>query len=394
VKEVLSAKPIRIGIVVNEISGDMLGASLMRELRKLAPEVVFEGVGGHGMVAAGCNSLYPIERFSVMGLVEIMRHLPDLLYMRKNLRKHFLSDPPDLFIGIDAPDFNLKLERDLKRAGVTTVHYVCPSVWAWRANRVNKIRASADLVLSLFPFEKEFLKQHQVPAAFVGHTLADEIPMEPDQSSARERLGLASEDKVIAMLPGSRRGEVNALAEDFLGAAKICCERYPELRFVVPLVNQSIREIFEQIKMRVAPELPLLLVDGHAQDVMLSADAVLVASGTATLEAMLLQRPMVIAYRLHWLTHWILDTFKLFKSRYVSLANMLAGEEIAPEFIQDAVQPYSLAQALIDILESPGRVARVKEVSLRVHESLRQDASKKAAHAVLELLQANWNGQH
>ncbi len=379
---------LRVGIVANEVSGDMLGAGLMQELKSRVPNVQFEGIAGPRMQEVGCTTLYPIEKLSVMGLVEVVSHLPEILSIRRSVRKHFLKNPPDLFIGIDGPDFNLSLERDLKQAGITTVHYVCPSVWAWRSGRVNKIRASADLVLSLFPFEKEFLQKHNVSAAHVGHPLADAIPLEFDQQGARERLGLDLNSRVIAILPGSRSSEVSSLSEDFIRAAIHCREKFPQMQFVVPLVNSRIRGMFEEIQQRVAPDLPITLVDGNARDVLQSSDAVLVASGTATLEALLLKRPMVIAYRLHWLSHWIFTFFNLIKSPYISLANMLAGEEIAPELLQDAVQPQALAKALIHVLEMEEQTGRIREIGNRVHRELRLDASSRAAEAVLELMRS------
>ncbi|MCP3670997.1 MAG: lipid-A-disaccharide synthase [Gammaproteobacteria bacterium] len=379
---------MRVGIVANEVSGDMLGAGLMRELKSRLPNVQFEGIAGPRMQELGCTTLFPMEKLSVMGLVEVLSHLPEVLSIRRSVRNHFLSNPPDLFIGIDGPDFNLSLERDLKQAGITTVHYVCPSVWAWRAGRVNKIRASVDMVLSLFPFEREFLEKHQVPATHVGHPLADEIPLDPDQPGARERLGLDLNSRVIAILPGSRSSEVSSLSEDFIRAAMQCQQRFPQMRFVVPLVNQRIRELFEQTLQQVAPELPITLVDGNARDVLQAADVVLTASGTATLEALLLKRPMVIAYRLHWLTHWIFTYFNLIKSPFISLANMLAGEEIAPEILQDAVQPQVLADALIRVLEKEEKTGLVQEVGNKVHRELRLNASSRAADAVLDLLRS------
>jgi len=391
VREVLSADDglLRVGIVANEVSGDMLGAGLMRELKARIPNVIFEGIAGPRMQEVGCTTLFPMEKLSVMGLVEVVSHLPEVLSIRRSVRSHFLKNPPDIFIGIDGPDFNLSLERDLKQAGITTVHYVCPSVWAWRSGRVNKIRQSVDMVLSLFPFEKEFLEKHSVPAVHVGHPLADEIPMEPDQHGARARLGLDSGSRVIALLPGSRGSEVSSLSEDFIRAAIYCRESDPKMQFVVPLVNSRIKGMFEEILNRVAPDLPITLVDGNARDVLQSSDAALVASGTATLEALLLKRPMVIAYRLHWLTHWLFfSSIKLIKSPFFSLANMLAGKEIAPELVQNAVQPQVLAEALIAVLEAEEKSGTVREVGYKVHQELRLDASSQAAEAVLELIQS------
>ena len=382
---------LRIGIVANEVSGDILAAGLMRELKSRVPGIVFEGVAGPQMLEEGCTSLYPVEKLSVMGLVEVLSHLPEVLSIRRKIRKHFLNNPPDIFIGVDGPDFNLSLERDLKKAGITAIHYVCPSVWAWRSGRVNKIRESVDLVLSLFPFEKQFLQQHSVPAVHVGHPLADMIPLKSDQTGARERLGLDQKRKTVAILPGSRMSEIRYLSEDFIGAAQLCHQRFPELQFVVPLVNDRARKSFSSTLQKIAPDLPITLVDGNAHDVMQSADAILLASGTATLEALLLKTPMVIAYRLHWLTHWIFTRFKLIKSPFISLANMLAGKKIAPEILQDDVRPETLANAIIDILESDTIAQTVQEIGDRVHRELRLDASRKAADAVLELIESKHN---
>lgn len=389
-REVLSAEEtaLRIGIVANEVSGDNLAAGLMREISARVPDVVFEGIAGPRMIEQGCIPLYPIEKFSVMGLVEVLSHLPELLYIRRRLRDHFLNNPPDVFIGVDAPDFNLSLEHDLKEAGILTVHYVCPSVWAWRSGRVNKIRSAVDLVLTLFPFEKQFLEEHAVNSVHVGHPLADAIALTPDQQGARIRLGLDPERRVIAILPGSRSSEIRYLSEDFIRTAQLCRERYPDIQFVVPLVNQRGKEMFNATLQRLAPDLPITLLDGNAQDALQSADAVLIASGTATLEALLHKKPMVIAYRMHGLTYWIITRFNLIKSPYVSLANMLAGGEIAPEILQDDVKPENLAAALISILESDEILPSIQEVGDRIHRELRQDASSRSAEAVLELLRS------
>ncbi len=379
---------MRVGIVANEVSGDILAAGLMRELKARVPNVVFEGIAGPQMLHEGCNSLCPIEKLSVMGLVEVLSHLPEVLSIRRKIRKHFLDNPPDIFIGVDGPDFNLSLERDLRSSGITTVHYVCPSVWAWRSGRVKKIRESVDLILSLFPFEKQFLESHSVPSIHVGHPLADIIPLELDQSGARERLGLEQERTTIAILPGSRMSEIRYLSEDFIRAAKLCNERFQDLQFVVPLVNSRAKDHFKSTLQQVAPDLPIALVDGNAHDAIQSADAVLLASGTATLEALLLKRPMVIAYRLHWLTHWIFTRFQLIKSPYISLANMLAGEKIAPEILQDDVRPETLASALIDILESDEIAHTMQKIGDKIHRELRLNASARAAEAVLELIES------
>jgi lipid-A-disaccharide synthase len=377
---------LRVGIVATELSGDILGAGLIQEIVDRFPNAQFEGIAGPAMMAAGCRSMFPLERLSVMGLIEVLRHLPELLSIRRTLAKHFIANPPDLFIGIDGPDFNLGLERKLKRSGIPTVHYVCPSFWAWRPKRIEKIRKAANLVLSILPFEQEILQRHRIASTYVGHPMADDIPIEVDQPAARERLELSSEQQIIALLPGSRRSEVEALADTFLQAAMLFWQRIPDSHFVVPLVNSEIRGLFEQRLHRVAPGLPVTLLDGNSRDAMLAADAVLVASGTATLEALLLKRPMIVAYRLHPLTYWILTRFRLLKIEHVALANLLAGREIAPEYIQGAATPGTLARALYRLLASPNLIADIKVTSTRIHQELRCDASRSAADAVLPLI--------
>jgi lipid-A-disaccharide synthase len=385
----LSDKPkkLRIGIVANEASGDILGSGLIRALRGIHPDIQFEGIGGPRMIAEGCDSFYPMERLSVMGLVEVLKHLPELLSIRRALVRRFLADPPDLFIGVDAPDFNLGLERKLKQAGIPTIHYVCPSVWAWRPKRIKKIRQAADLVLSILPFEQEFLAKHGVGVAYIGHPLADEIPLETDRDQARRKLEIPVEETLVALLPGSRVSEVEAHAEVFLSAAKLCRENFPGTRFVVPLVNDSTERVFRDRLRETAPDLPVTLVKDDSRAVMQAADLLLVASGTATLEGLLLKRPMVVAYRLHWLTHWILKTFNLVKSPFISLANLVAGEELVPEYIQQQATPEALAQELEAILRSPERTAQVRQRAAEIHREMRRDASHKAAEAVLRLLE-------
>ena len=378
---------LRIGLVANEPSGDLLAAGLMRELKKRVPGIVFDGVGGPLMEQEGMISLYPMDRLSVMGLVEVVKHLPGLLSIRNGLKRHFLARPPDLFIGVDAPDFNLGLEKSLKAAGIPTVHYVSPTVWAWRPGRVKKIRASIDLMLSIFPFEVEFLKSHHVPVVYIGHPLADEIALQTDQLAARRMLDVAPSARVIAMLPGSRLSEIEALAGIFLKTAQACREQAPDLQFLVPLINAKTRVAFTAVWREVAPELEIMLLDGASRDAMLSADAVLTASGTATLEAMLLKRPMVVAYRVNPLTYRIVKTFDLVKTPFISMANLLAGEALAPEFIQHEATPAALSGALLGMLDSPDRIDYIKGVYHSVHRQLRQDSSAKAAAAVLGLLE-------
>lgn len=377
---------LRIGIVANEPSGDMLGAGLMRELKKRVPDIVFDGIGGPLMESEGMVSLYPMERLSVMGLVEVVKHLPGLLSIRNGLKRHFFASPPNVFIGVDAPDFNLGLEKSLKRNGIPTIHYVSPTVWAWRPGRVKKIRASIDLMLSIFPFEVDFLKSHGIPVNYIGHPLADEIAPDADQMVARRSLNIPSAARVIALLPGSRLSEIEALAATFVETARICLEQAPELRFLVPMVNSKTRAAFESVWQDVAPELDLEVLDGASREAMLSADAVLSASGTATLEALLLKRPMVVAYRLNPLTYWIVKAFNLVKTPYIAMSNLLSGEKVAPEYIQDEATPEALSRALLDMLSSPDKMDYIQSVYNRVHRQLRLDSSAKAADAVLRLL--------
>jgi len=386
-KAPISRQRLRIAIVANEPSADLLGAGLLRALRAQGPtEIELTGIGGPLMAAEGMHSLYPQERLAVMGLWEVLKHLPELLRIRRDLARRLLQDPPDLFLGIDAPDFNLGLEKRLRRAGIPTFHYVCPTVWAWRQGRVKKVRAAAEQVLCIFPFEPEFLARHGVPGRFVGHPLADEIPMQVDAAAARQALGLPMNGPLLALLPGSRRNELRFLADDFLRAALLVWQQRPALHCVVPLLNPGLREQFEQRRQAVAPELPVTLIDGRSREVLAAADLALTASGTATLEALLLKRPQVVAYRVHPLTYRIVAGLKLVKVRFFAMANLLADEAIAPEFIQHAITPEALANALLEILEQPKRQAHYIEVAERVHREMKMDASANAAAAILQRL--------
>lgn len=376
---------LKVGIVANEPSGDMLGASLLREIRRRHPGARFEGVGGPLMEAERLHSLAPMERLSVMGLTEVLRHLPELLAIRSRLRHHFLNDRPDVFVGVDAPDFNLGLEASLKRAGIPTAHYVSPTVWAWRPGRVKKIRAAADRVLCIFPFEQAFLEQHGVPAVYVGHPLADRIALESDREAAMRQLQITGEQPVVALLPGSRRGEVERLAVPFIGAAQHLWQKRPGVRFVAPFINTATREIFSAELNRRAPDLPVKVVEGQTQEAMLAADILLTASGTATLEGLLLKRPMVVAYRLSTVTYAILNGLRLIKTPHIAMANLLAGERVVPEFVQGEATPEALAEALLRLLDDPEECARIKERWLHIHHDLRRNASQKAAKAVLQL---------
>jgi lipid-A-disaccharide synthase len=364
----------------------MLGAGLMHALNARLPEIRFEGIGGNRMTASGLESWYPMERLSVMGLVEVLRHLPELLRLRRDIRARWLADPPDVFIGVDAPDFNLGLERELRAAGVATVHYVSPTVWAWRPGRVKAIRAAVDLLLGIFPFEVEFLERHDVPVRYVGHPLAAEMPLEPDAAGARRALGLAVAEPVLAVLPGSRCGEVESLSEPFLQAANRCAAQVPGLRVVVPLASERTRQAFERLRAAAAPE---LAVDVHldaSRTALAAADVVLTASGTATLEGLLSKRPMVVGYKVHWLTYLLAKWLRLVKVEHVAMANLLAGERLAPEFIQRECTPEALSQALLRFFREPGEVKRVRQRYREVHEAMRRDTNAQAADAVVGLL--------
>lgn len=376
-------KPLKIALVAGEASGDILGAGLMQALRRHHPHVEFIGVGGPLMEAQGLTSYFPMERLAIMGLVEVLGRLPELLARRKRLIATLKEQQPDVFIGIDAPDFNLNIELQLREAGIKTVHYVSPSVWAWRQKRVFKIRQGCDLMLTLLPFEAQFYQEHQVPVLFVGHPLADSVAMYNDPEPAREQLGLPLDVEVVALLPGSRGGEVAKLGALFVETARYLLAEKPQLRFIIPAANQARREQLAAILAEM-PNLPIQILEGQSQTALQACDAVLIASGTATLEAMLFKKPMVVAYKLAPVSHWLLT--KMVKSPYISLPNLLANDMLVPEFIQDAATPQALGKAVLaqlrDGSEQTQRFAQL-------HESLRCDASERAAQGVLQLV-----GQH
>ncbi|OOF34219.1 lipid-A-disaccharide synthase [Salinivibrio costicola] len=377
-----SERPLRVGIVAGEISGDVLGEGLIKALRAQHPNIEFVGIGGPRMIAQGCQSLFDMEELSVMGLVEVLGRLPRLLNVKAALVKHFTAHPPDVFIGIDAPDFNLRLEASLKKTGIKTVHYVSPSVWAWRQKRIFKIAAATDLVLAFLPFEKAFYDKFDVPCAFVGHTMADSIPMQVDKTAAQQTLGLDPNKRWLAVLPGSRGSEMAMLAPPFIQACQQLAARYPELGFVVALVNSARREQFEQAWQAIAPELSFSLVDDTARQVISAADSVLLASGTVALECMLLKRPMVVGYRVKPLTAWLAK--RLLKTQYVSLPNILADAPLVPELLQEDCQPEALAKAVSDQLDSDNQALLSTFTAL--HQTIRQNADASAAKAVLTLL--------
>ncbi|MDN5420244.1 MAG: lipid-A-disaccharide synthase [Pseudomonadales bacterium] len=369
---------LRIALVAGEASGDILGAGLMRALKAQHPAVEFIGVGGPLMQAEGLTSYFPMERLSVMGLVEVLGRLRELLARRKLLIKTLIEEQPDVFIGIDAPDFTLNIELKLRQAGIKTVHYVSPSVWAWRQKRVLKIREGCDLMLTLLPFEARFYEEKGVPVRFVGHTLADAIPLQADRAAARAELGLP-DGPLVALMPGSRGGEVGRLGALFFDAAERLQAQKPGIRFVLPCASPQRRAQIETLLE--GRNLPLTLLDGQSHLALAACDAVLIASGTATLEALLYKRPMVVAYRLAPLTFWILK--RMVKSPYISLPNLLAQRLLVPELLQDDATPEALAQTLLPLIDGGEEQTRGFD---DIHRTLRRDASNQAADAVLTLI--------
>lgn len=376
---------LKIGIVAGEASGDILAAGLLQELRRRQPGLQAEGIAGPEMEAAGCRALWPLEKLSVMGLAEVLAHLPELLRIRREVTQHFRSSPPTVFVGVDSPDFNLGLERRLKKRGIRTAQYVSPSVWAWRQGRAAKIGRSVDLVLCLFPFEPEIYARYGVNAVFVGHPLADLIPQHVDTGSSRAALGLPVEGRLVALLPGSRMSEVTRLDTVFLESAAWLQAREPELQFVVPAATARIRVRLEQT-LRNFPALHgVHIVDGRSREAMAAADTVLLASGTAALEAMLLKRPMVVSYRVNAFTYWLVKTFRLLKLPYVSLPNVLAGRRVVPECLQDDARADRLGPALLALLTDESARSAQTGVFGELHQRLQRDANARAADAVLEL---------
>lgn len=380
-----------MGIVAGEASGDTLGAALIAALRARVPDVQVFGVAGPKMLAAGCEGWASSDELAVMGLVEVLSHLPRLLRLRRSLVRRFVQAAPDVFVGIDAPEFNLGLAKRLKSAGVRTVQYVSPQVWAWRQGRVRTIGNACDLVLCLLPFETEFYGRHHVRAEFVGHPLADQIPLDVDRAGARRALGIEPDATVIALLPGSRLGEVERLGGDFISAAAWIASRKPGVRFLAPMASPRVRDAFERQMANPAharsPALPIPAIDvldGQAHRALAAADGVIVASGTATLETLLSGRPMVVAYRLGAVTAFLLKRFGLVKVPYFSQPNLLLGRRRVPEFFQDEVSGPALGEALLTQIENPADVAQLQAEFRAVHEALRRGGAERAADAILE----------
>jgi lipid-A-disaccharide synthase len=378
--------PLRVGLVAGEASGDTLGADLIEALRRRAPDAQFFGVAGPKMQAAGCLCWEPAESFAVMGLFEVLKDLPRLVKLLSRISRMFLKERPDVFVGIDAPDTNLRIARTLHDAGIPTVQYVSPQVWAWRQGRARTIRAAEDLVLCLLPFEKRFYDGHGIPAQFVGHPLADAIPLQVDRAAARVALGLPADAAVVALLPGSRRGEVTRLASDMAATARWMQAERPNLVFISPLANRPTRDVFESTLAREAPQVEVRLFEGRAQAALTAADVVLVASGTATLETALCKRPMVVIYRLGALTAWILRHTKLVKTRFFSQPNLLADRRLVGEYFQNDIVPEVIGAELLMWLDNAERRSELEASFAQIHAELRRNAGSRAALAIMTLV--------
>ena len=379
-------RTVRIALVAGEASGDLLGSLLIPALKARMPDAIFYGIGGPKMQAQGFDAWWPLEKLAVMGYVDALKNLREILSIRRQLKKRLLELRPDVFIGIDAPDFNLGLETALKKAGIKTIHYVSPSIWAWRGGRIKKIGRAVNRVLALFPMEPPLYDKEGIPVSYVGHPLADLIPLETSKRAVREKLGMPLVAPVFALLPGSRKGELERMADTFVQTARIIRERFlPTAQFVVPLTTRETRLLFETaIYRQEAGEVPFRLLFGHAQDALGAADVSLVASGTATLEAALIKRPMVITYKIAPSSYWLGK--RMVRSPYVGLPNILAGRFVVPEILQDDATPENLADALMKLYEDKENAEAVAEAFTDMHLQLRQNNAEKAAAAVMECL--------
>lgn len=376
---------VRIAMVAGEPSGDMLAAHLIAALKKHLPDATFYGIGGPRMQAQGFDAWWPMDALSVMGFVDALKNYREISGIRRQLKKRLLKEPPDIFIGVDAPDFNLGLETSLKSARIKTIHYVSPSIWAWRGGRIKKIGQAVARVLALFPMEPPLYEKERIPVTYVGHPLADEIPLETSKFAVREKLFMAQDTPVFALLPGSRQAELALLGDTFVQTAKLICEKLPKAQFVVPLTTRETRLQFEMaIYNQQAGDIPFRLLFGHAQDALGAADVSLVASGTATLEAALIKRPMVITYKIARLSYWLMKRMAYLP--YVGLPNVLAGRFVVPEILQEQATPENLAAALINLYEDKENAAAVEAAFTEIHLQLRQNNGEKAAKAVLECL--------
>lgn len=376
---------MKIGLVAGESSGDLLGAGLVRALKERYPDATFEGVAGPAMVAAGCEQWEPSESLAVFGLIEPLSHLPRLLKLRKQLVKRWRASPPDVFVGIDAPDFNLGLEKKLRAAGIRTVHYVSPSIWAWRAGRIKTVKAAADKVLCILPFEKALYDGVGVDAIFVGHPRADSIPVAPDMAAARQALGLEA-DEVVAVLPGSRASEIAMLGEILVASAALLAKARGSVQFVTPVATQALKPAIEAQIAAAGLTEQFVLLDGNSERAMIAADVVLLASGTAALESALLAKPTVAIYRLGRISYAIVNSLNLLKLTHFTLPNLLTETPLVPEFIQDKARPDDIAKAVIELLDDPDRRRSIGERFARLRTELAQDTDQRAADAVVSLL--------
>jgi lipid-A-disaccharide synthase len=367
-----------VGLIAGEASGDLLGAELIRALKSRHPSLQFEGIAGPRMVEAGAHALASCERLSVNGYVEVLKHLPDLLQLRRETVNHFLAHPPRVFVGIDAPDFNFGVEARLKAAGIPAVHFVSPSIWAWRGERIRKIKQAVSHMLVVFPFEEEIYRRAGIPVTYVGHPMADRLPLEPDVAGARHELGLSGQNPVFALLPGSRRGEVRRLAPLMLEAAKRILQKKPAAQFLMPAATAAVEADLREIS--VSSSLPLKVLSGQSHAAMTAADVVLLASGTATLEAALLKKPMVITYKVPAVTAWLARR-KLYLP-YVGLPNILLGRFAVPELLQEQATPENLANAVLEWMNAPDRCAALEAEFRSLHESLRCNAGERIAEAL------------
>lgn len=373
-----------VAIVAGEVSGDYLASGLIKAVKQRIPDVNFIGIAGPRMIAAGCDAHFAQHRLAVMGFTEALGRLPEIYSIRRKFRKYLVNNPPDLMIGVDAPDFNLDLELKLRNTGIRTIHYVSPSVWAWRAERIHKIRRAVDRMLVLFPFEAEFYRQHHISVTYVGHPLADAIELQPDQVRARAQLNLPQDKTIIGVLPGSRCKEVQKIGPIFCQATTRLHNIHSGWEFAVPLAAPEIRGMFEQIIGRQIPKIPIHLYDGQAKDVMVASDLLMVASGTATLEALLCKRPMVVAYKMAASSWWYMKK-KFIVDRY-ALPNHLAEQDIVQELYQEKARPVAIANEIRRLYDSPEEIRRLKQEFTKIHKRLRCNASERAADAVMEVL--------
>lgn len=376
--------PLRIGIIVGEVSGDILGANLIEALKKKYPDLEVEGVVGPRLLESGATQIYPMSILSVMGIIEPLKHLLRLFKTRNWLVRYFTEEPPDLFIGVDAPDFNLGLEKKLRAAGIPVVHYVSPSVWAWRKGRIKTIKLACDLMLTLFPFETKIYQENNIPVKFVGHPTADKVNSVVDIDAVRKKLELPTNKTIIGLMPGSRSGELKRHVPLYLNVAKKCLEKNPNLYFVVPLTSQVQASYFDAIKQEVAPDLPITLIVNNSFDTMAASDVMLVTSGTATLEVMLHKKPMVVAYKTSFITYWLARM--LVYAKYIALPNLLADKLVVKEFIQGDATVANLSEELLYLVKDKNKRDEQTEIFVALHKTLKQDSANTAVNAIVELL--------